>query len=1088
MPYIQFQMRRDTAASWATINPILASGEFGYESDTSKFKIGNGATGWNYIDYAGNQGGGVSGTGSTGATGATGDTGSTGATGATGATGQTGASGEKGDPGVSDRYKTTSVTSFTLDNSSNTSKTFLVESGLSWTVGMACVIAYDVNNSANTTVVSYSGVTGQLNVFVNNYTGSGQYTSWAINVGGVVAPKGDTGATGVTGATGATGQTGATGIGIPAGGTAGQILSKVDGTNYNTQWIDNTGGGGGGGGTGIYANDTWMYTNMLSPPPFIKFTTVNSTSSQILIGWDYPTQFPMSLVNAWVPIINTLNVQFRGVLSNGTTLMVSTITNAAGSYINPHNGASYVTGVVLSKQSGSSGIQTITYPDTTVRSAYVYYDPTLATLSNTASNTLRAWYANINPSTNISTLSFSVFITAGAPSATRTLALSALAATTATFTYVAPQYVDSSDPTSLLTITGYTITYSSAASTVRYGAPLSESTRTVSNGVSLSYGATSLYPDSVYTFSVTATNSESVTGPSGTAATGTTSYLTPSAALSGSLSFSPTVYSNGTIKNILSGLTKSTLITSTTALTSGSFVTPIHTIALRGSSSGSTLMTLSATVVNNGVTTTGPSITFSGFPSAGSPGALTTNSITLTPTVSDKYAIPGGAQTGFYLQSANTLTIGSAIFAASQFDYVVTASQSGSFTGSATYTFQYDTPISTAPTITTPITFTLGTVTAIRVSGIYIVYGAPTFNAVVATTNMGRYYYSSPLLQYTNAVTGAWSPASETDLTAITAGLAAGAFTTGAVTFTRTLTSASLNSMYLNALTLSVIAGNTFANSSAVAAPSIPVLVDGPSYTLVYSTMAQTLPIISNAAGSVIGFRVTSGTAGAANVPPFNNGGTPYANTAYDNTLDITGTQELQVSNGKFTTPTGPGQTYAYQNYSSYRYSSSSFNTLNYSGISATGYRYATFAWRYASSPSNGYTTLAFRLYNTSGVTITNNLAYAGGSPIQLYFRIENAASSTPTNTGNMSSAWVNANSITPPVTSSGNYFQPSTYTDAPYSGLYGTAANISTYTNFPVLVPPMTINAETVNLYCRIGIPMNVNFSFSYITAVTTW
>jgi hypothetical protein len=30
-----------------------------------------------------------------------------------------------------------------------------------------------------------------------------------------------------------------TGFGIPTGGTTNQILSKVDGTNYNTQWVDN---------------------------------------------------------------------------------------------------------------------------------------------------------------------------------------------------------------------------------------------------------------------------------------------------------------------------------------------------------------------------------------------------------------------------------------------------------------------------------------------------------------------------------------------------------------------------------------------------------------------------------------------------------------------------------------------------------------------------------------------------------------------------------------------------------------------------------------------------------------------------------
>jgi hypothetical protein len=34
---------------------------------------------------------------------------------------------------------------------------------------------------------------------------------------------------------------------VPVGGTAGQVLAKIDGTNYNTEWV--TGGGGGGSGT-----------------------------------------------------------------------------------------------------------------------------------------------------------------------------------------------------------------------------------------------------------------------------------------------------------------------------------------------------------------------------------------------------------------------------------------------------------------------------------------------------------------------------------------------------------------------------------------------------------------------------------------------------------------------------------------------------------------------------------------------------------------------------------------------------------------------------------------------------------------------
>lgn len=47
----QIQVRRGTAAQWTSANPILASGEWGYETDTNKGKIGNGVTAWNSLAY-----------------------------------------------------------------------------------------------------------------------------------------------------------------------------------------------------------------------------------------------------------------------------------------------------------------------------------------------------------------------------------------------------------------------------------------------------------------------------------------------------------------------------------------------------------------------------------------------------------------------------------------------------------------------------------------------------------------------------------------------------------------------------------------------------------------------------------------------------------------------------------------------------------------------------------------------------------------------------------------------------------------------------------------------------------------------------
>ena len=49
---IQIQYRRGVAADWTSFNPTLALGEPGYETDTGKFKVGNGSTAWNSLAYA----------------------------------------------------------------------------------------------------------------------------------------------------------------------------------------------------------------------------------------------------------------------------------------------------------------------------------------------------------------------------------------------------------------------------------------------------------------------------------------------------------------------------------------------------------------------------------------------------------------------------------------------------------------------------------------------------------------------------------------------------------------------------------------------------------------------------------------------------------------------------------------------------------------------------------------------------------------------------------------------------------------------------------------------------------------------------
>ena len=59
-----------------------------------------------------------------------------------------------------------------------------------------------------------------------------------------IVEAGEPGPEGPAGPQGPAGPTGDDGEGVPTGGTAGQVLAKIDGTDYNTEWVTSSGGGG----------------------------------------------------------------------------------------------------------------------------------------------------------------------------------------------------------------------------------------------------------------------------------------------------------------------------------------------------------------------------------------------------------------------------------------------------------------------------------------------------------------------------------------------------------------------------------------------------------------------------------------------------------------------------------------------------------------------------------------------------------------------------------------------------------------------------------------------------------------------------
>lgn len=171
-----------------------------------------------------------------GATGATGPQGPTGATGPQGPAGNDGSDGADGTDGTDGFSPIATVTQ---------------------TVGGCTISITDVNGTTTATLSDgATGATGpqgpqgeQGIQGIQGETGP-QGPQGIQGEQGIQGPQGETGATGATGPQGPTGATGATGPqgpagpGVPTGGTAGQVLAKVDGTDYNTEWVTPQSGGG----------------------------------------------------------------------------------------------------------------------------------------------------------------------------------------------------------------------------------------------------------------------------------------------------------------------------------------------------------------------------------------------------------------------------------------------------------------------------------------------------------------------------------------------------------------------------------------------------------------------------------------------------------------------------------------------------------------------------------------------------------------------------------------------------------------------------------------------------------------------------
>jgi hypothetical protein len=50
---VKIIIRHDSASNWTSANPVLAAGELGFDTNSKKYKLGDGTTAWNSLSYAG---------------------------------------------------------------------------------------------------------------------------------------------------------------------------------------------------------------------------------------------------------------------------------------------------------------------------------------------------------------------------------------------------------------------------------------------------------------------------------------------------------------------------------------------------------------------------------------------------------------------------------------------------------------------------------------------------------------------------------------------------------------------------------------------------------------------------------------------------------------------------------------------------------------------------------------------------------------------------------------------------------------------------------------------------------------------------
>ena len=962
-----------------------------------------------------------------------------GPTGPTGPTGITGATGFTGAPG--DKFLTSSVQNVILNPSSG-SVSFTVGTQLAYITGNSVVVVQnnDSNNSFEGQVSSYNKNSGDITITnITNIIGTfGTEEKYNVNLDGIDGPTGPAGENGLDGDTGSTGSTGATG----ATGAAGPTGASFSGNN---------------------------------PPPSVVFGTPYQTSSNIYIPIEYPNQTYVDVLPQPLPTIQSsiFDISYNRATAGmtGTTMLNTGSVPFDPNYVNGLTTSSAplnnkpLRGIILAntKQNPQPNPikpvpsnNTFFYGPNDSESVWsIIYNLSDYNMTSFSDNKITGYYTSYSSTSNPSIVNFNIFTDGTPPSNDAAYNFSNNTATTITLTISAPSQTNT-EGTPGVTITSYSSTYYTDGSNLRVGGPVSQGTAASPLTQNITYTAnptpfttnTTLYPDCSYNFNITSTNSLGKTSDftySIPLPIYNTRFLTQAISNTSNISryttatqfFNTAFVSGGYLvgtSTAINNLFNNTAIQTKTfgtgtggdnrfsinfnETTRGTLgyneTTPIYLLRFAVDISGNYMLTKD----------------FASFPLVASASNVSNSELTLNfGATTDQFTSTG--QTGFYSQVGNistSLGLNKVVTSLSPYRYQMQQiyySSSGPSGGAlATYTSSqnfYYSSVSGSPTNVSVSNFAI-TNTPTKVSGVNVVSGTPTYSVTTNASNMGTYFYKSPLLNYQFISGATTSSPNETFTTNVITGMTGNQFTDGTITVSNTNITGTSVSLYTQNTSLRVTANNLNGGTQTATNTTISVIYDSPSVALLNSTSPVKFPnsiqgINPSAFGTAVpGYRIWSAPGSAIKspdtsnqeytfIPPFygfNNSGTyisyskfPYSqdwnitstNTSY-NSYTIDTSQEIQIFNGSCQSVSASGDgrpTTGYINYSSFYQNISP--SIDYSNVptGSQAYRFATFVWKFEGVATvSPFTSFIFKFYN---------LRYRGGTNISI--SLDNATGAT---------------------------------------------------------------------------------------------